>query len=140
MLTLRITRKKDNPNNTIGEFVLEKDGALLQKGFTLEPAGPDTVTPNQDRRIPEGTYKTIWYQSPKYKMKLANLYNDKVPVTRRILIHIGNYGEDTEGCILLGNSTNNTTMVGASRDAVVAFHKNTGQKEELRVIIANDIK
>ena len=49
--------------------------------------------------IPEGAYKCVPYSSERYK----DVYHLRsVPGRARILIHIGNYPHDTEGCILPG--------------------------------------
>lgn len=63
--------------------------------------------------IPEGTYEvTMDVVSPKYSQrkvydfcegKLPRLLN--VPGYEGILIHIGNYPKDTDGCILVGKNT-----------------------------------
>ncbi len=50
------------------------------------------------------------------------LFNDDVPADRYILIHIGNYPKDTDGCILLGSSKGKD-FVGNSTNTVFAFYK-----------------
>lgn len=141
MLKLVITRIKNGTDNdsTLGEFKLLDNGKVVQKGYTLEPAGPDTVEANLDRRIPQGLYKVEWYNSPKYKGVMANLYNDAVPLSRRILIHVGNYGTDTLGCILLGDGTDGKRMVTASKNAMSKFNAITKQSLPLQVQIVNRI-
>lgn len=142
MLLLEIRRYKEgtDKDSTIGRFTLsDETGKVLQKGYTLEPAGPDTTEANKDRRIPAGVYNTKWYKSPKYRDKLVNLYSKDVPIERRILIHIGNYGKDTLGCILLGDGTDNKTMVTSSRSAINKFHNITKQQLPVTVKIINEI-
>jgi hypothetical protein len=48
-----------------------------------------------------GSYNLIKNVGAKYGLRL---YNDKVPESRAILIHIGNYPKDTEGCLLPGKT------------------------------------
>ena len=143
MLLLEITRTKDgiDGDSTLGEFKLfSEEGTTLQKGFTLEPAGPDTTEANKDRRIPAGIYNVEWYNSPKYGGIMANLYNKDVPVTRRILIHVGNYGKDTLGCILLGDGTNGRDMVTSSKSAMIKFQNITKQSLPMQVKIINKMR
>lgn len=140
MFLLEITRISNSAdgNSTLGKFKLyDNTNKIVQEGYTLEPGGPDTVQANLDKRIPEGLYNVEWYKSPKYKDTLANLYNDKVSINRRILIHVGNYGKDTLGCILLGNGTNGKDMVTESSKAISEFHKITKQSLPLQVKIIN---
>lgn len=70
--------------------------------FTFEPVGDDEVRSGLDKRIPQGDYAISWFDSPRFKRRLPLIFNEKVPAERRILIHSGNYANDTEGCILLG--------------------------------------
>ena len=63
--------------------------------------------------IPTGRYRvTLEVKSPKYSKKKAyefcNGYVPRlinVPAYDGVLIHIGNYPKDTEGCILVGRNT-----------------------------------
>lgn len=61
--------------------------------FTLE---------NAAKAIPAGLYKLSNGKSPKFKRELPLVYNDKVPATRGIRIHVGNSAKDSNGCILVG--------------------------------------
>ena len=79
--------------------------------------------------IPKGTYiidmNTV---SPKYSQaKYAKQYSfcdaklprlQNVPGFEGILIHIGNYPKDTEGCILIGKNT----VKGAVMESTVTFN------------------
>lgn len=77
--------------------------------------------------IPCGEYPvTLNIQSPKYKSydqyKFCNGYLPRllnVPYFEGILIHIGNYPRDTEGCILVGRNT----VKGAVMESTVTFKK-----------------
>ena len=75
--------------------------------------------------IPTGRYRvTLDVRSPKYSLKRAydfcqgyvpRLIN--VPAYEGVLIHIGNYPKDTEGCILVGKNT----KVGAVMESTDIF-------------------
>ena len=65
--------------------------------FTLE---------NAAKAIPAGLYKLSNGKSPKFKRELPLVYNDKVPATRGIRIHVGNSAKDSDGCILVGMGHN----------------------------------
>lgn len=105
----RIKEKEDTTKGTgytLSSASLLEDTTTLLEFYTLEPAGPDTTTPGQDKRIPEGIYKVSWEPSTttghKIKGKLPLLYNDVVSKARKIRIHIGNKTTETEGCIMPG--------------------------------------
>lgn len=63
--------------------------------------------------IPTGRYKvTLGVKSPKYSKRPAYNFCEgyvprliNVPAYEGVLIHIGNYPQDTEGCILVGRNT-----------------------------------
>lgn len=107
-----------------------KDKESLFNCFTLENAGASTDTPRQDKRIMPREYNIEWSTTsvslPKqYKGKGLLLSCDSIMPSfrrRRILIHIGNYPQDTEGCLLLGLKDNNNGTIGQSTDAVLQFY------------------
>ena len=103
-MVLEIVRFKEIDDMTLGRFVLRDEGREVLKGYTCEPAGPDTTQSGMDRRIPQGQYQIAWHDSPKFRARLPLLWNKIVPKSRCILIHSGNTGHNTEGCVLLGNS------------------------------------
>ena len=103
-MVLEIVRFKEIDDMTLGRFVLRDEGREVLKGYTCEPAGPDTTESGTDRRIPQGRYQIAWHESPKFRARLPLLWNELVPKTRCILIHAGNTGRNTEGCVLLGTS------------------------------------
>ena len=82
--------------------------------YTVEDRHRD-VKVKKETRIPKGKYKIILREFgghyERYKEKYTNhkgmLWLQDVPNFTHILIHIGNYDKDTEGCILLNNEVNN---------------------------------
>ncbi len=83
---------------TIGHlFPLGQDNPLW---FTIEP--PDLDNKKNISCIPEGVYEVKPYSSVKYPdvWELQNVHN-----RTKILIHVGNWVSDTDGCILIGTST-----------------------------------
>nr|WP_236861277.1 DUF5675 family protein [Campylobacter sp. RM16192] len=111
MKKLYIDRTRNIKDATVGTFELKDGSITLLKGVTLEPAGEDTVTPNKDKRIPEGEYNATFYRSPRFQRRLPILYNEKVSKDRHILIHNGNFPDDTLGCILVGSRDDNTSLL-----------------------------
>lgn len=123
-MTLEIIRFKEIDDMTLGRFILRDGEREVLKGYTCEPAGPDTTESGKDRRIPQGRYQIAWHDSPKFRARLPLLYSEQVPKSRCILIHSGNTGRNTEGCVLLGTSLgeyrvkNSRTALGALLAAV----------------------
>ncbi|WP_350354100.1 DUF5675 family protein [Phytobacter sp. MRY16-398] len=73
--------------------------------------------PSLRKRIPEGSYRLQWHNSNIPTVQSHNpvplLYNSSVPVSRYILIHNGNYPDNTDGCLLIG-ATKGDNFVGNS--------------------------
>ena len=69
----------------------------------MEPAGPDCITSNLKRRIPEGHYKGIYhYSDARYRCNTMNLCSDMLRYKRNILVHAGGqHISFTTGCILV---------------------------------------
>ena len=109
-MRLQLTRFKEIFDGTLGRLQIIDDNipnalkSVIFECFTLEPRGEDETRRGLDKRIPQGKYDLRWHDSPKFKRRLLHLYNNEVPKDRYILIHKGNYPEDTLGCILLGEN------------------------------------
>ncbi|MBE3607049.1 hypothetical protein CCAL13119_08945, partial [Campylobacter sp. RM13119] len=136
MKVLEIKRFKTIDDGTIGEFKLMQDSQILLSGYTLEAAGPDTTTPNQDKRIPAGAYTATWFFSPDFQRELPLLFNESVSKKRRILIHGGNYPKDTLGCVLIGTEYNEKGIL-KSRDKLKEL-LNLTRDNDFKVVIVNN--
>jgi RHS repeat-associated protein len=134
------TRTEEGTDFTISELKTVGSGNNVT-GFILEPAGPSTSVPNQDRRIPEGVYDVDNYSSKKYPNNFI-LSNKDVSKDRRILYHSGNNGRNTEGCNMPGSTKDSKAgTVGGSKPKFVelrAFINEKGAKN-VKVIIVNKI-
>lgn len=138
MVIINIERYKEKADMTFGKVSVTRDGKEIYKCYSIEPAGEDCVERGKDRRIPQGEYKTFIRYSPRFKKDLRCLFNDDVPSDRHILIHAGNTGKDTEGCILLGKKV---VTNGVSESVMSLKELNTliNKDEEVKVVIKNNI-
>ena len=132
-------RIEEGNNYTISEFYTISDGQDVN-GYMLEPAGPSTSIANQDRRIPEGVYNIKNYSSDNYPNNFV-LYNEDVSKDRKILYHIGNDGEDTEGCVLPGSIKGSGVVYDSKKkfDELRIFITGNGVLD-VKTIINNKIK
>ncbi len=135
---------------TISTFSIE--GTDI-KGYILEPIGDSTTVSGLDQRIPVGEYNLQWHVSKKYnkgkykdkylKNGFPKLYNENVPASRAILIHRGNSGAHTLGCLLpgTGKKTDNSQVTGSTNafNKIIDFIENVGI-EYVKVIISENIK
>ncbi len=109
------------PRATLG--VLYLDGE--PRWFTLED--PDRLVVGlqklpRETAIPTGRYalrRKAW--SPRFKQSLLEV--EGVPGFSDILIHVGNFPKDTQGCILVGQTVScDPPFIGASASAIKALH------------------
>lgn len=132
-----LNRTEEGSDFTIGEFATSGNDPV--RGYMLEPSGPSTAIANQDQRIPEGLYDLDDYSSKKYPKNFI-LSNDQVSKDRLILIHTGNTGNDTAGCLLPGCSKSNGS-VGRSTIKFNELQKYIKDKKtkNVRLKISNSI-
>jgi hypothetical protein len=98
---INIYRTWETDNSTISTF---NTGSGL-KGYILERPGPATTQSGLRLRIPAGTYNLTNAPGTAKDIRLHaqwELYNNQVPGSRHILFHLGNYPDDTDGCLLIG--------------------------------------
>lgn len=99
MKRLQIVREKDDGFQTLGKLRIIEDNKIVATFSCIEPSWK-----NNKRRtscIPTGTYLVKKRWSPKFKHHFHIL-----DVLNRswILIHAGNFRENSTGCILVGHS------------------------------------
>lgn len=111
MLKIKLTRVANNPEGLycIGRLymndvkycdTLEPFDRGLDKSMPLDKI--KSIKVKKHTAIPTGEYNVTMAMSPSKKRKLPLLLD--VPGFQGILIHLGNYPRDTEGCILPGEN------------------------------------
>ena len=100
MKTIIITRYQEERKQTLGSLIVKDcDNEVIFECFTLEL--PDRGNENEISRIPAGDYLAVKHESPKFG---DTMWLQDVPNRSEILIHAGNFYDDTLGCILVGES------------------------------------
>lgn len=77
---------------------------------------------NASKAIPCGIYNVQNSKSPKFKRELPLLWNDGVPASRGIRIHVGNTAASSSGCVLVGmgmDAKNSRLTESAMAEAMV---------------------
>ncbi|EPZ3634834.1 DUF5675 family protein, partial [Campylobacter coli] len=136
-----------------GKFkVLDDKEKILFECFSLEE-DKEGLESGKDLRIPEGIYDLKRHSPSRFENTLRsitkkdddtmiNVFNEKVPFDRHILIHWGNTDKDTKGCILLGlTKDNNNESVGQSRQACKEFYDLMYGRnlEDIKLEITNEL-
>ncbi|EHN0266231.1 hypothetical protein KHD24_000489 [Campylobacter coli] len=152
-MKIKIIRRYTGKTCVIGKFkVFNDDDKLLFECFSLEE-DKEGVERNKDLRIPEGIYDLKRHSPSRFENTLRsitkkdddtmiNVFNEKVPFDRHILIHWGNTDKDTKGCILLGlTKDNNNESVGQSRQACKEFYDLMYKQDlsKIKLEIVNDL-
>lgn len=96
-MKLLVKRFHKSAVSTKGELWLDSEPYC----YTLEP--PEHHADVKPRAIPLGTYDVTIRHSPRFQRLMPHVEN--VPGFEGILIHIGNYAHDTEGCLLVGENS-----------------------------------
>lgn len=127
-MKLEVLRFSSQSDSTLGMLFDVTDGRKFLC-FTLEDESRETKVKGETR-IPEGTYKLKFRKEGGFHGRYATKYGSMhkgmihvqdVPGFNYILWHTGNTDEHTDGCLLLGDtSQQNITkagFIGASTDA-----------------------
>ena len=126
-MELKLKRLHKTDKSTIGELSI--DGVF--ECYTLEDVERD-VKVYSKTAIPKGEYKVIINQSNRFKKLMPLLLN--VPNFEGVRIHSGNKAEDTEGCILVGQ-TRSLDFIGNSKKAYDKLFKKMQLAKSITLII-----
>ncbi|EAK7058339.1 hypothetical protein CE381_08215 [Campylobacter coli] len=152
-MKIKIVRRYTGKTCVIGKFkVLDDEEKILFECFSLEE-DKEGLESGKDLRIPEGNYNLKRHSPSRFENTLRsitkkdddtmiNVFNEKVPFDRHILIHWGNTNKDTQGCILLGHTKdNNNESVGQSRQACKEFYDLMYKQDlsKIKLEIVNDL-
>lgn len=126
-MNIKVSRLVDSGDTSIG--IVSIDGKF--QCFSVEDE-KRSVKVRAETRIPEGKYEVVFRTEgshhEKYKVKYGVAHHGmlhviNVPNFQFILIHIGNTDEDTEGCLLVGDTLNSNFTVSGSTIAYEKFYK-----------------
>lgn len=94
-----------------------------------------------EKMLPEGSYWMRITHSPKFNKNLPLIWNDNtVRKIRGIRIHSGNTVKDTNGCILIGNTSDLTRLkIGNSIPAVNQLVKAMDKSAIYTLFVRNEI-
>jgi hypothetical protein len=138
MLTLLLTRDPEpNPTCTEGQMVAD-DLTLRTLELPLGDGLPGSA-------IPPGTYPVVLAPSAKFEMvqdswvqgyatSIPHIIN--IPNRTNILIHWGNYVQDTDGCVLVGMIAE-PDFIGRSRDAFAALHAKLAAADSIEITVTS---
>lgn len=98
-----IFRTTNEEKQRLGKgFLVKENGEVPFDFYTLELA--DKENKRSISCIPAGVYKVIKRISPRFGQ---HFHLQNVPDRELILIHVGNYYRNTNGCILVGTGLKN---------------------------------
>lgn len=133
-MELKLKRIAKRATYTIGRLYVDGErfcDTLEDTDRGLSQQLPVSINRSKKRQgataIPTGRYRvTLDVKSPRFskvdKYRFCDGYVPRlvnVPAFDGVLIHIGNYPQDTEGCILVGKNT----KVGAVMESTATFRK-----------------
>ena len=118
-MKLKVLRFSSQEDSTSGLLFLEGDLGLEFLCYTLEDEHREDKIMGETR-VPAGTYqiklRTEGGFHERYKKKYGSMHKGMLHVTnvpnfKWILIHTGNTDEHTAGCLLVGDSQENNSLI-----------------------------
>ena len=149
-MKLKVLRFSSQEDSTSGLLFLEKDNRLEFLCYTLEDEYRSSKV-RGETRVPAGVYKIQLRQEggfhQRYTKKYGSMHKGMLHVTNvpgfeYILIHTGNTDEHTAGCLLVGDSQENNSIIkdgfiGKSTNAYKRIYPNIAKaiknKEEVTI-------
>ena len=133
-----VKRIKEYGETTLSEL---KISGSQKSWYILERGGPDSEIEGSKKRIKAGKYLLAHYSSPMYK----DVYQLKnVPGRTSILIHSGNFFEDTSGCLLpgmgWGTKPDKNYYVTSSKMALKEVFSEINDAAQVNIIITNEFE
>ncbi len=124
-MKMLLKRRYSQSGATLGELFLNGG----HECWTLEDVvSPSGVKVPGKTAIPVGRYRVIIDMSVRFKRPMPHVLN--VPNFEGIRIHAGNTSEDTEGCILVGQTIVDSNFIGRSRAAFAALFEKLSEAQE----------
>lgn len=111
-MELLVKRKQFSDKATIGQMFIDGNAFCFTLEDKVRSAG---VKIPHETAIPAGSYSVVIGHSNRFNRDMPRVQN--VPGFEGILIHYGNTDKDTDGCILVGNTSSGDDFIGSSRDA-----------------------
>lgn len=128
-MKLTLQRTRVSKTCTFGELSIDRTFEC----YTLEDLIREVKTP-KETAIPAGEYKVILSFSNRFKKELPELLD--VPNFTGVRIHSGNTNEDTEGCILVGQSCYLDTITN-SRAAMKTLMEKLKTANDISITVLN---
>lgn len=131
-MILELLRYSTSEESTLGILNTFDQGRRVFLCYTLEDEWhPEKI--HGETRIPDGTYEIKLRKTGGFHQRYSERFPDihkgmlwlqNVPGFEYILIHIGNFDDNTEGCILVGDSAReNVTQDGYVGDSTKAYKR-----------------
>ena len=128
MSTIRVVRKEETDQATTGQLYVdgEKIGDTLEQTWKNNKEGESCIPPGEYIAYIRDKSTSRWDYNP---IQLIDVHNRSY-----IQIHIGNYPEHTEGCILPGKGRGHNA-VWSSEDAYNELMEKLDKTKEIKVIV-----
>jgi hypothetical protein len=138
-MKLVLRRRSYRLDGVFGELTDELGNHIC---FTLERSYADLYArEGLSPKVPPGTYKCVkgMHRLPNMTQKFETFEVKGVPGRWGILFHVGNYNEDSDGCILLGEGLGtrfkNGVMLTNSKKAFAKFMALLKDVEEFVLLV-----
>ncbi len=127
MVKLLLQRKWSVKDATLGELFID----TVFECYTLEDVTRAAGVKVQDQTaIPTGIYRVVVDWSPRFLKNMFHILD--VPGFEGIRIHSGNTAEDTDGCILVGQTVDLAGgTIGASRIAYEQLFRKLSDEKDI---------